>query len=56
MLLPKYIQLTHIHPDYEVEMNLPGYHPEVRRAHSEQIAQVAAAIRRSKRPVIYAGG
>ena len=28
--LPKDIQLTHIHPDYEVEMNLPGYHPEVR--------------------------
>ena len=54
--LPKDIQLTHIHPDYEVEMNLPGYHPEVRRAHSEQIAQVASAIRRSKRPVIYAGG
>lgn len=54
--LPKDIQLTHIHPNYEVEMNLPGYHPEVRRAHSEQIAQVAAAIRRSKRPVIYAGG
>ncbi|MEO2000833.1 MAG: biosynthetic-type acetolactate synthase large subunit [Pirellulales bacterium] len=54
--LPKDIQLTHIQPDYEVEMNLPGYHPEVRRAHSEQIAQVAAAIRRSKRPVIYAGG
>ncbi len=54
--LPKDIQLTHIHPDYEVEMNLPGYHPEVRRAHSEQIAQVVAAIRRSKRPVIYAGG
>ena len=54
--LPKDIQLTHIHPDYDVEMNLPGYHPEVRRAHSEQIAQVAAAIRRSKRPVIYAGG
>jgi len=54
--LPKDIQLTHIHPDYEVEMNLPGYHPEVRSAHSEQIAQVAAAIRRSKRPVIYAGG
>ena len=54
--LPKDIQLTHIQPDYDVEMNLPGYNPEVRRAHSEQIAQVAAAIRRSKRPVIYAGG
>ena len=54
--LPKDIQLTKIQPDYDVEMNLPGYHPEVRRAHSEQIAQVAAAIRRAKRPVIYAGG
>ncbi|MBL6709663.1 MAG: biosynthetic-type acetolactate synthase large subunit [Planctomycetes bacterium] len=54
--LPKDIQLTHIQPDYDVEMNLPGYNPEVLRAHSEQIAQVAAAIRRSKRPVIYAGG
>ena len=54
--LPKDIQLTNIQPDYDVEMNLPGYHPEVRRAHSEQIAQVAAAIRRAKRPVIYAGG
>ena len=54
--LPKDIQLTNIQPDYDVEMNLPGYHPEVRRAHSEQIAQVASAIRRSKRPVIYAGG
>jgi acetolactate synthase-1/2/3 large subunit len=37
-------------------MNLPGYRPEVRRAHPEQIAQVAAAIKRAKRPVIYAGG
>ena len=54
--LPKDIQLTNIQPDYDVEMNLPGYHPEVCRAHSEQIAQVAAAIRRAKRPVIYAGG
>jgi acetolactate synthase-1/2/3 large subunit len=37
-------------------MNLPGYRPEARRAHAEQIAQVAAAIKRAKRPVIYAGG
>jgi acetolactate synthase-1/2/3 large subunit len=54
--LPKNIQLTNIVPDYEAAMNLPGYHPEVRQAHPEQIAQVAAAIKRSKRPVIYAGG
>ena len=54
--LPKNIQLAQIVPDYAAPMNLPGYRPEVRRAHPEQIAQVAAAIRRSKRPVIYAGG
>jgi len=54
--LPKDVQQTHIVPDYDVPMNLPGYHPEVRHAHPEQIAQVANAIRRAKRPVIYAGG
>jgi len=54
--LPKNIQLAQIVPDYDAPMNLPGYRPEVRRAHPEQIAQVAAAIKRAKRPVIYAGG
>src|SRR5207247_214867 len=43
-------------PDYDAPMNLPGYHVEDRKARPEQIAQVAAAIKRSKRPVIYAGG
>jgi acetolactate synthase-1/2/3 large subunit len=37
-------------------MNLPGYRPEPRPPQPEQIAQVAAAIKRAKRPVIYAGG
>jgi acetolactate synthase-1/2/3 large subunit len=54
--LPKNIQLTNIVPDYDAPMNLPGYHPDVRKAHPEQIAQVAAAIKRAKKPVIYAGG
>jgi acetolactate synthase-1/2/3 large subunit len=54
--LPKNIQLTNIVPDYDAPMNLPGYRPEPRPAPREQIAQVAAAIKRSKRPVIYAGG
>ena len=43
-------------PDYDAPMNLPGYHVEDRKARPEQIAQVAAAIKRSKRPVIYSGG
>lgn len=54
--LPKDIQVTQIAANFDVPMNLPGYHPEPPRAHPEQIAQVAAAIRRAKRPVIYAGG
>jgi acetolactate synthase-1/2/3 large subunit len=54
--LPKNIQLAQIVPDYDAPMNLPGYHPEVRRPRHEQIAQVAAAIKRAKRPIIYAGG
>ena len=54
--LPKNIQVAQLVPDFAAPMNLPGYRPEVRRAHPEQIAQVAAAIKRAKRPVIYAGG
>ncbi len=54
--LPKNVQLAPIEPDYNVPMNLPGYHVEDRKAKPEQIRQVAAAIKRSKRPIIYAGG
>jgi len=54
--LPKNIQLAQIVPDYDAPMHLPGYHPEIRKPHAEQIAQVAAAIKRAKRPVLYAGG
>jgi len=55
--LPKNIQLAQIVPDYDCEMNLPGYKPDQRKAApAEQIQQVAAAIKRAKRPVIYAGG
>ncbi len=54
--IPKDVQQAHIVPDYHAPMNLPGYHVEDRRARPEQIAQVAAAIKRAKRPVIYSGG
>jgi acetolactate synthase-1/2/3 large subunit len=54
--LPKNIQVTQLVPDYEAPMNLPGYRPSPRAVLPEQIAQVAAEIRRAKRPVIYAGG
>src|SRR5688500_2682259 len=54
--LPKDVQEARMEPDFHAPMNLPGYHVEERRALPAQIAQVAAAIRRAKRPVIYAGG
>ena len=54
--LPKNIQLTTVVPDYDVPLNLPGYRPDPPAPRPEQIAQVAAAIKRAKRPVIYAGG
>ena len=54
--VPKDVQQDTTVPDYDAPLNLPGYRVEQRRAKPEQIAQVAAAIKRSKRPVIYAGG
>lgn len=54
--LPKNIQLTNVVPDFDAPLQLPGYRPEPPAPRPEQIAQVAAAIKRSKRPVIYAGG
>ncbi len=56
---PKDVQTAELQRD-EVDFNppfkLPGYQPQTRRAREEQIAQVIAAIRRSRRPVIYVGG
>ena len=55
---PKDVQLATMddEPDWDPPMNLPGYHPELRKPAPEQIRQVIAAIRRSKRPVLYVGG
>lgn len=54
--LPKNVQQATVVPDYEAPMNLPGYQVAQYRAKPEQIAQIAAAVKQSKRPVIYAGG
>lgn len=54
--MPKDVQLATCVPDYDAALNLPGYNPEKPLAKLEQIKQVAAAIKRAKRPVIYAGG
>jgi len=54
--MPKNVQLAQTVPDYEVEMDLPGYRFEVPHATPEQVEQIAEWIRQSRRPVIYAGG
>lgn len=55
---PKNIQLAVLEGeiDFDPPMYLPGYHPERRKVAPEQINQVIAAIRRSKRPILYVGG
>ncbi|MFO0925201.1 MAG: biosynthetic-type acetolactate synthase large subunit [Pirellulales bacterium] len=52
------VQLASCEVDWDVPMNLPGYRikEDDRIAAPEQIRQIAAAIKHSKRPVIYAGG
>jgi acetolactate synthase-1/2/3 large subunit len=54
--LPKNVQIEQTVPDYEAPLDLPGYYLDHLVPRAEQIAQVAAAIRRARRPVIYAGG
>ncbi len=54
--IPKDIQLSQTTPDFDAPMNLPGYRVTTRHAQPEQLSQVVAAIKRAKRPVIYAGG
>lgn len=56
--VPKNIQQTPVsaEPDYDPPMNLPGYHPEVRRAKPWQIREILAAIRQSRKPIFYVGG
>jgi acetolactate synthase-1/2/3 large subunit len=54
--MPKDIQLEKTAVDWDVPMNLPGYQVQAPHAQPEQIMQVAAAIRLSKRPLLYIGG
>lgn len=54
--LPKNVQLAQVVPDYDEPMDLPGYSGEAPRATARQIEAIAAAIKRARRPVIYAGG
>jgi acetolactate synthase I/II/III large subunit len=54
--VPKDIQNAKCVPDYNAAPILPGYKLDSPHARPEQINQIAAAIRRARRPIIYAGG
>ena len=54
--MPKNVQMESCVPDYDEPLNLPGYKVESPKARPEQINQMAAAIKRARRPIIYAGG
>jgi len=54
--LPKDVQLDSTEADFDVPMELPGYRPQRPPVPESALRQIAAAIRRAKRPVVYAGG
>ena len=56
--IPKNVQndVLDEEPDFDPPMQLPGYHPENCSVAPEQIRQVLAAVKRSKRPLLYVGG
>ena len=53
--MPKDVQVKMTVPDWDCAMNLPGYRP-FRRPTRSELEPVLAAIRASKKPIIYAGG
>jgi len=54
--VPKNVQNMVTVPDYDVPMQLPGYHVDDRKASAAEVAAAAEMIQAAKRPVIYAGG
>jgi acetolactate synthase-1/2/3 large subunit len=54
--VPKSIQIARLVPDFDTPMSLPGYCGQPPQAAPREIEAIAAAIRASHRPVIYAGG
>lgn len=54
--MPKDVQVDSCTVDWDVPMDLPGYKVKTPTAQPEQIRQIAAAIKHSRRPIIYCGG
>ncbi|MGF1582938.1 MAG: biosynthetic-type acetolactate synthase large subunit [Gemmataceae bacterium] len=53
--VPKDISNAVIEPNYDVEMNLPGYKPE-RSFARKDLEDILRLISQSKKPIIYSGG
>jgi acetolactate synthase-1/2/3 large subunit len=53
--VPKDVQLRSIVPNFDAPMNLPGYRP-YRKVKRSDLEPVVAALRNSKKPIIYGGG
>jgi len=56
---PKDVQLATLDAeevDFDPPMNLPGYRPINNGPQPEQVRQVLAALKRSKKPILYVGG
>jgi len=55
---PKNIQISTLDGeiDFDPPLDMPGYRPERRTVAPEQINQVIAQIKRSKKPILYVGG
>ncbi len=54
--MPKDVQLSSVIPDWNAELELPGYRATLPESHPKQVEQVAATIKRARKPIIYAGG
>ena len=54
--VPKDVQMGTCIPDWDQPLDLPGYRVDNFQAPQEQLEQVAAAIKRARRPVLYCGG
>ena len=54
--VPKDVQLSSEQIDMDAPMDLPGYDPTPPAVPGETIRQIAAAVKRARRPMVYAGG
>ncbi|MGL4593855.1 MAG: biosynthetic-type acetolactate synthase large subunit [Thermoguttaceae bacterium] len=54
--IPKNVQVSQCVPDFDSDLELPGYVGTPKKPTSEQLDVIAAAISKAKRPLFYVGG